>query len=123
MTNQNMQAPGRGASPWQDWVNLILAVWLFVSPWFLQIGAPASWNAWIVSVAVAVFALWAAGRRGGWQEWVTLVLGAWIFLSPWIYGFATGQAASWDHWIVGGLIVIISGLSLGARRGAMTAAH
>lgn len=123
MTNQNTRPAEDAGSHWQDWVNLVLAAWLFVSPWFLQIGVPASWNAWIVSVAIAVFALWAAGRRGGWQEWGNLVLGAWIFVSPWIYGFATGQAASWDHWIVGGLIAIVSALSLGARRGAITPAH
>lgn len=63
------------------------------------------------------------GRRGGWQEWGNLILGAWIFVSPWIYGFATGHAAAWDHWIVGVLIAIVSALSLGARRGAMTPAH
>lgn len=53
---------------WQDWANLILAIWLFISPWVLQFGAAvqvapagavngpgvavshAAWNAWVLGV-------------------------------------------------------------------------
>jgi SPW repeat-containing protein len=112
---------------WQDWINLILAIWLFFSPWILQFGSQvptdqgtsaaavnavtnAAWNAWILSVIVFVLALSAIGRMKLWQEWGNLVLGAWIFIAPWALQFATGPypAAAWDHWIVGALIVIVS---------------
>jgi hypothetical protein len=42
-------------------------------------------------------------------EWTNLVMGAWTFLAPWILRFATGlPKAAWDHWIVGGAIVILA---------------
>lgn len=117
---------------WQDWVNLLLAVWLFFSPWILQFGnnvatsepvtrgvagqaaTDAAWNAWVLGVIVFLIALSAIGRMELWQEWFNLVLGAWIFVAPWVLGFATGSspAAAWDHWIVGALIFLVSASSL-----------
>ena len=52
-------------SKWQDGVVLLLAAWLFVSPWALGIAsgtavvgpAAAAWNAWILAVVVGVFAV------------------------------------------------------------------
>jgi SPW repeat len=73
---------------WQDWANVILAIWLFISPWVLQFGAGtqvapagavngpavavshAAWNAWVLGVIVFLVALsaigsWEVGRNGG----------------------------------------------------------
>jgi hypothetical protein len=49
-----------------------------------------------------------------WQEWVNLALGVWIFIAPWVLGFATGGyvAAAWDHWIIGALVFIFSGITI-----------
>lgn len=120
---------------WQDGANLILAIWLFFSPWILQFGgagwtaqppagnavvqpiANADWNAWVLGVIVFLVSLSALSRMELWQEWVNLVLGVWIFIAPWVLGFVAGpqpaaSAASWDHWIVGALIFLISASSL-----------
>jgi hypothetical protein len=122
---------------WQDWANLVLAVWLFISPWVLQFGsnAPtvepaagatavqavsnAAWNAWVLGVIVFLVSLSAIGRMEFWQEWINLILGAWIFVAPWALGFAGDRfpAASWDHWVVGALIFIISALNIASARG------
>ncbi len=45
-------------------------------------------------------------------EWANLVLGAWLFLSPWILGFSGTSAAAWSAWVLGALVVILSGLSI-----------
>ena len=56
---------------WRDWAMLVLAVWLFLSPWILgfAVGVPAegaaaaegftlaAWNAWILGLVIAVLAL------------------------------------------------------------------
>ncbi|HZS81349.1 MAG TPA: SPW repeat protein [Stellaceae bacterium] len=118
---------------WQDWVNALLAIWLFISPWVLQFGqggrtaAPgagaaggpidvvgnAAWNAWVLGVIVFLIALSAIGKLAFWQEWINLLLGAWLFASPWALGFLqAAPAASWDHWIVGFLVFILSIWSL-----------
>jgi hypothetical protein len=61
------------ASHWQDWVNLVLAVWLFVSPWALgysAILAPA-WDAWIIGAAVALVSIVALIQFTQWEEWIS----------------------------------------------------
>jgi hypothetical protein len=117
----------------QDWANLILAIWLFISPWVLRFGAGlagpdgatngplveanhAAWNAWILGIIVFLVALSAIGRMEAWQEYISMVLGAWIFVAPWALGFTPSGRASWDHWIVGALIFLISLWSLSMAR-------
>jgi len=118
----------------QDWANLILAIWLFISPWVLQFGAGlapdsagaaiaplaevsrAAWNAWVLGVIVFLVALSAIGRMEAWQEYINMVLGAWIFVAPWVLGFTPLGRASWDHWIVGALVFLIALWSLSAVR-------
>lgn len=113
--------PGYGRR-WQGWANLILAVWLFVSPWVLRFGggsaagAAAVWNAWVLAVIVSLVALSAIGSMELWQEWINLLLGAWIFAAPWASGFTALPAASWNHWFVGALIFLISLSRLGPDR-------
>src|SRR6185437_4366358 len=76
--------PGRAAR-WQDPANLILAIWLFISPWVLQFGYAgtaaagtptiAAWNAWALSVIVFLVALTAMGpRMVSGQKWLNLWL-------------------------------------------------
>lgn len=120
---------------WQDWINLVLAVWLFLSPWILNFGgsayanavdtggfgaaanaSAAAWNAWIFGVIVFLVALSAIGRMQVWQEWITLLIGIWLFIAPWALGFVGLPAASWDHWIVGVLVFIFAVWNLGAAR-------
>ena len=120
---------------WQDRSNLVLAVWLFISPWVLQFGAAeppapgapgsaeasaaaanATWNAWILGILVFLAAVSAIGWMEFWQERINLILGLWIFIAPWVLGFVPLGAASWDHWIVGALIFLISICNLATAR-------
>ena len=116
-----------GGTRWRDPANIVLSVWLFLSPWILQFGGSAStaslsagaaWNAWVMGVLVFIFALSALGRLALWQEWINMVFGAWIFVAPWALGFAFGSlpAAAWDHWIIGALIFLVSASGLGNVR-------
>jgi hypothetical protein len=105
---------------WQDWGNLALGLWLCVSPWVLWRGdvPPQSLtaNAVIVGVLLAMLALAALYRLEAPAEWAVIVAAVWIFLSPWLYGFSQSTVAAWDHWIVGVLVVILSGWELLALR-------
>jgi hypothetical protein len=147
MARQFGGTPGvQRTNRWQDWCNLVLAIWLFISPWVLVFsgGAPAptagtpgagpgiagpaattggdaAWNAWVLGVIVFLVALSAIGRMEFWQEWINLLLGAWIFVAPWALGFAGRLPnASWDHWIVGALIFLISLSNLSSVRRSPT---
>jgi hypothetical protein len=45
---------------WEEWVNLVVGLWLVISPWILQFSAVTSamWTAVIIGVIVAVLAAW-----------------------------------------------------------------
>ena len=123
--------PAAPANRWQDWGNLVVAVWLFISPWVLKFAnaappsggaAPdnnASWNAWILGVIIAAVAIAAIVRLAPWQEWVNLILGVWLFIAPWALGFVGRMNAAWDHWIVGVLVALLAiwNLSMAGTRG------
>ena len=96
---------------WQDWANLVLAAWLFVSPWVLQFepgsatpSAIAAWNDWILAIVIGVFAVAALVKARPWEEWINLIAGAWVFVSPWVLGYFGNPGALWNALIVGALV-------------------
>ncbi len=111
---------------WQDWLSVVFGAWLFVAPWVLgMIGDSmvASWNSWILGVAVAAVALGSLRFPDlHYTEWISVAFGAWLFVSPWILGFA-GLTVAWNFWIFGVLIAAAAGLVLvEMMRGSHTAA-
>ncbi len=46
---------------WQDWLNLILGVWLFLSPGLFQVplGGSAAWIGWFMGIIIIAMAIWA----------------------------------------------------------------
>lgn len=112
MQNSDMQPWHR----WQDWVNLILGIWLFITPWLWHntaMGTYATgggWNAWILGVIVVIMALWALGSPAmAFPEGVNIIAGIWLFFSPWIVGFShTNLGLGWNDWIVGIIVLILA---------------
>jgi hypothetical protein len=109
---------------WQDWINLILAVWLFISPWVLGYfpgGAvasmPASWTAWVLGVVIAVFSIAALYKAQPWEEWINLIAGVLLFISPLVLSYYTVTIAGmWNALIVGALVFILSIWDLNTQR-------
>jgi SPW repeat len=95
---------------WQDWVTLILGLWLFVSPFFMIGGSlsdAAAWNAYLLGGAVTVFAASALADSKPWEEWFNLALGLWLVAAPFALGFYhTEGAVAWGQIAVGGLVVL-----------------
>ncbi|HXF65121.1 MAG TPA: SPW repeat protein [Burkholderiales bacterium] len=98
---------------WQDWVNLVLGLWLFVSPWALDYAAlqSAAWNAYLVGAAIVVFAAIAAYMPQAWEEMINTVLGIWLVFSPYVLGFASHTMTAL-HTVVAG--VLITAFAVGA---------
>lgn len=94
----------------QDWVNLVLAVCLFVSPWALGFAVETvpAWNAWIVGVVLAALAVATLAAFAEWEEWANLVLGLWLIISPWLLEFAPNVNAMWTHVVLGALVAAAS---------------
>src|SRR5689334_8557814 len=99
----NSAPPPARANRWQDWANLILAIWLFISPWVLQFarGRPATApgarargaarrfkgrnparDGWVLGVIIFLVAVSAVGRMAASQERINLILGIWLFIAP-----------------------------------------
>lgn len=111
--------PNRLLIHWQDWLSILLSIWLFVSPWILNFGgavdtniantiAPtaimAAWNAWVVGAVVLALCLRMLINERPTPRAIVSVLGVWIFFAPWVLGFMRLPAADWDHWITGALV-------------------
>ena len=99
-----------------SWLNVLLGAWLFISPWLLDYTSTgdAAANAWIVGGAIAVLAAIVAVTGVRAIAWSNIALGVWLFISPWVVGFTGLQGASWNAWIVGGLVVIVAAVSASA---------
>ena len=69
---------------WIDAVNLLLAAFLFVSPWiygFASDPAPAR-NAWICGIVIGLASIWAMIAYSEWEEWISLLFGLWVLSPP-----------------------------------------
>jgi len=103
---------------WENWLNLILGVWLFISPWVLlsslspSATALAHWNFWIVGAVIAISSGLALQNLKPWEEWVNLVLGAWLIISPWVFGYAADVSLFWNSMLVGLAVAVFAVFAL-----------
>jgi hypothetical protein len=104
----------RLSSQWRDAGNLLLGLWLAISPWLLSYAGEATpaWNAHAVGVIIAVAALAAFAAFQEWEEWVNVALGAWLVISSYLLGFSNLAAAFWNQLIVGLLVVLLAAWTL-----------
>lgn len=108
---QPVPAPKKGL----DIINLILGVWLILSPWIL--GAAEftgfAWVSVIVGLLVVVDSIWALSQATKIApEWSMVVLGVLLFVAPWVLGFSAITAAAWNSWIVGLALIVLSLVNL-----------
>ncbi len=98
------------AKQWPDWMNMALGLWLTVAPFSMQHSATdsAGWNAYVIGLLIAIISIGTVGSFQIWKEWANLTLGFWLIISPWILGFSSNLAATWNHAIVGLLVVVFS---------------
>lgn len=67
---------------------LVLALFLFVSPWLFAFAHGALRVDTLVGAAIAaVISCVALFAFREWEEWLICVLGLWIAASPWVLGF------------------------------------
>lgn len=76
-----------------DLYNLLLAIFLFVSPWlFARTNGAAAIDLRASGVAIAILSLAAVVAFTHWEEWANVLLGLWLIGSPWVLGFAGTRA-------------------------------
>ena len=98
---------------WQDPVNLVLGLWLIVSPWILGFQAERAslWSAVILGILVAATALTSLFRVRAWEGWANVVLGVCVIICPWVLRFTEYATPTWNAVVTG---IIIAALALWA---------
>ena len=92
---------------WQDWGNLLIGAWLFVSPWVIAYPSGmlnATWNAYVLGAAIVIFAACAVYMPRVWEEGLNTVLGIWMIISPWVLEFSSSRIVTMNAIIVGLLV-------------------
>jgi hypothetical protein len=95
---------------WRDVANLILGLWLVISPWALSymMETVPTWNAIVVGVIIAVAAIAALVAFHTWEEWVNVGLAIWLIVSPFALDYASHTIVLWNQLIVGALVGILA---------------
>lgn len=93
-----------------SWVNILLGVWVGISPFVLGFSrnTPAMWNNIAVGVAIVLLAS-VSGWRNGALPALIVLLGAWLFASPFVLGFSR-TAFLWNNVIMA--FVVIAGAAI-----------
>lgn len=108
MVPKNAVSPLRN---WQDWVSLVLGVWLFISPWQLQyvdVSPVASQAAWVIGAVLFVVGLLSRFTFHVAEEIIDIVLGLCLIISPWALGYVSVTMAAGNAVIVGALVSLLS---------------
>jgi hypothetical protein len=111
---------------WQDWVNLAIGIWLFISPMVMifPAGVPAiSWNAYVIGAAIVIFSAYAVYLPRAWEEALNALFGIWLIIAPWILGFSDQKEAMMHSLIVGAVVVILALWAMTVDKGFETWRH
>lgn len=96
---------------WQDWLNLLLGAWLFISPWamgYAESMPRAAWSAYVTGAAIVLFAAVAVYMPRLWEEALNIALGAWTVISPWVLGFASSRDVTTNTVAVGIAVTVLA---------------
>lgn len=97
---------------WQDFVNLFLGIWVFLTPWVIghHPAVTVVANYVIVGILVTFCAGAALVAFRPWQEGINMVLGAWLLISPWWLEFRL-PALIWSAVVIGVLLMLCSAIA------------
>ncbi len=104
---------------WEDWVDMVLGVWLAMSPWILGFAdsdVSATRNALFIGIAVAVLSGSTFLIYNAVEEWLDLILGIWLIVSPWVLSSSGNSALTLDFIVVGAVVAGLSGYEIWSSR-------
>jgi hypothetical protein len=114
---QYIRAGSSQATGGVSWINIVLGIWVIISPFLVQFTRfpAAMWNNVIVGIVIAILAIirTSVPRQAGWS-WVNVILGIWMIISPFALGAMT-TAILWNNIILGIVIALIATVSSTSR--------
>ena len=101
-------------SGWKDSIELVVGLWLLVSPLALDFFSNPAASITTITVATVVFFVSQLGiaNQQPWEEWVNLIAAVILVISPWLFGYASVVSATWNAIIAGGLLVLLTVLQM-----------
>ncbi len=100
----------------QDQLEIVVGLWLCISPWALGYTGPlqaAGWSAIVFGIGVLLFSFEDLALPSEIEEWVELGLGLFLMISPWAWGYADNTLATLNAVISG---FLISGIAVWALK-------
>jgi uncharacterized membrane protein len=116
----------QGSKRFIDWVNLLLGIWLIVSPWALGtvMNTTGTTVLVVMGIALVIFSIWALFRlENRAAEWWNFFLGVLLFLLPWIFRYRATYSDAWNSWIVGFVVAILSLITMSLINGMHRQGH
>jgi hypothetical protein len=110
MLTRNYDAQARIASG----VNILLGIWLLISPWvfgYEAAGSAAIWNSVIVGALIAILAAgncFSHHTRTG-LNWINVLLALWAMISPLVFGYIENTSALGDNIFIA---ILITGFAI-----------
>lgn len=111
LPNENLTPANRSTSNFASGINVLLGIWLFVSPWVYGVYANRNaWNSWIVGALIVLFAAVQFNNTGGLRflSWINCLLGIWTFFSPWIFGYTANEGRFVNSLCVGVVVFLLA---------------
>ncbi|WP_425349762.1 SPW repeat domain-containing protein [Rhizobium altiplani] len=110
---------------WQDPIMVTLGSLVFALPWLLpstfgdpMAGDTMAWAFLLTGLATGVTAVAGIVLPGKWEAFVECALGIWLMALPWVVEpVKDPSTADWATVIIGGVMVVLSGISVFSGRG------
>lgn len=100
----------------QDQLEIVVGLWLCISPWVLGYAEPsqaAGWGAIVAGIGVLLFSFEDLVLPSQIEEWVELGLGVGLMALPWLWGYSDNVPATLNSVISG---FLISGIAVWALK-------
>ena len=107
---------------WQEWINMALGLWLFVSPFFGfgSVNGAAAVNGYVFGAIIIMLSGAALFLSQVWEEWINMAIGVWLFVAPFVLGFSDMHGVMLNQMDVG---LALFGIALWAVAMYPTNAH
>jgi len=105
---------------WTNWAILALGIWVFISPWLVDLpeDAPIAWsNFHITGAGFIVLAARELYLPQAWVQWVVALFGGWLAISPWILEYSDHLPQTAHSIALGGVAVLFAVLGIIKHRG------
>lgn len=102
-------------SRFQDWDDIGLGLWVFVSPWVMGFSTSvpyAAWCAWTLGLALIVVGILAVSMPRLWEEPINIAIGLSLLSSPWLLSFSNNTMIITIFRVAGLLIVALAATAI-----------